>query len=270
LTGVAKTDGQINISIEVSAGRCKYNTVNSFRIWPRLRSLVTPYITGSAVTKIAEVSKTITGGKPPYRCQQYRGIGEGTVPSGIQVDANDSTGCTLIGLPDGSNLPGSYGFMMIVSDSLGQLVEIPVSYKHGSCDNPFFKLTPSVDTTPVKTIGSAYEWRVDINNLDLYRDINVCRYQFYLLLTHGPLSAASQLLCSGPETICISCNATDQYCISGSSTCPSLLSLYHFVRVRQHAAMRPNNAPAFLTLELRYTYSLNKSQSCHWETLETQ
>jgi hypothetical protein len=270
LTGTPTTDGQFNLSIEVSAGRCKYNTTNSFRIWPRLQSLANPYLQASFVTKLAEVFKTITGGKPPYRCQQYYGPGQGTVPSGIQQDPNDSTGCTLLGQPDTSNLPGTYGFIMMVRDSLGQLVEIPVSYTHGSCNNPFFQLTPSVDALPVKPIASTYEWRVDIKNIDYYNSFNVCRYELYLMLTHAALSAGPNLSCFSPDPICVSCNATEQSCVNTPSTCPAVISMYHFVRIRQHTAIRPNNAPAFLSLQLRYTYSINKSQSCHWDTLETQ
>jgi hypothetical protein len=101
---------------------------------------------------------------------------------GVTLDANDGTNCTLLGQPSqNTNDPGTYGFIMIVQDALGQEVEIPIVYNNGSCNTatrnnngncncssanngslPEINIQPASEVTnvPVKTAGSSYAYNI--------------------------------------------------------------------------------------------------------------
>ncbi len=270
VTGTAGTAGTYTLAIEVSAGGCKYTVSRQFKVWSKLKSLVTTALAGKNPLNVAVAGTTISGGKPPYRCARYTGPGGGTQPSGVLFDVSDTTGCTLIGAPDNTNPPGLYGFMVTVSDSLNTSVDIPVTYTYGNCNDGKLTITPAVNKLPVFQAGSAYSWNVKINDIDAYQDNNRCTFQLFLLLGRGPLTSNSQLTCGGTEPICVECNSTNQYCstFASSTTCPTTVTVEHFIRVRKHPVMRTDR-PAFLTLIPEYNYTTNKSKKCHWEVLET-
>lgn len=270
LVGTATSEGDFKITVEASAGSCKYSMLIPLKIWPRLTSLVATFLKGTSSLNVAVLNQTFKGGKPPYRCQIYKGIGEGTQPSGVSVDTKDTTGCTLTGVPDQTNLPGSYGFMVSIYDSLNRTIEIPVSYIHKSCHDGTITLSPSVDQTPVFKAGSEYSWDVKLIDVDAYADQGQCVFQMYLLLKRGPLTSDASLSCGTADPICVECNATTQFCstFASTTTCPTKVTIQHAIKVKKHTPFR-TNVPGFLTLEPMYTYSVSKTKGCHWEVLET-
>lgn len=272
LMGTAGSDGNFKIKVQASAGSCTLSVETTLKIWPKLTSLVTSYLKGASSLPVAVVNQTFQGGKPPYRCQIYSGIGEGTKPSGVIVDPADSTGCTLKGTPDTSNAPGSYGFMVSIYDSLNRTIEIPVSYPHKSCLDGTITMTPSVDTTPVQKAGEANEWKIKLTDIDAYADSSQCIFQLYLLLKRGPLTSDPNLSCLTNDPVCVQCGDSNQnlFCPASfaSTSCPTKVNIEHKIVVKKHTPFR-TNAPGFLTLEPLYTYSVNKTKICHWEVLAT-
>ena len=77
------------------------------------------------------------------------------------------TGCTISGGAGPGDPPGVYGFIVIVSDLKGQMVEIPVAVRVGSCNTAVGTIAPA--EYPVRTVtppGSAYSWNWQITDVD--------------------------------------------------------------------------------------------------------
>ena len=279
LGGIPPNTGSYQVTVEVSVGNCKHEKTYTIKIYPLLESLVTTYLTGKNGLKVVDLNQTIKGGKPPYSCAFLNGNGRGTIPAGVQLNSGDNvniqqSGCTLSGVPSNANKPGSYGFIMVVRDAFFQQVEIPVGYKHLSCNDSVFSITPSVDTIPVRKTGAAYNFEVNIKDLDRYiRQVNgqnQCYHSINLLLSLNGLSGAQNLSCTASDPVCVNCNAAETTCVTSPSGCPVTASAKQFIRIRQHAPIRSGRTkgPAFVTLEPTYSYTLNKSKTCHFDILE--
>lgn len=302
LSGTPTQGGSHTIEIEAIGASCKVKGSTTIKIYGPLEELIKPALKGAATLKVAELGKTIRGGKAPYRCSFYRGSGRGTVPAGVTQDPADTTGCTLKGMPNNTNAPGSYGFLMNVEDSLGQAIQVPIFYKHGTCSAASNRLTitPPIANGVTHPAGSAYTYKVELSDLN-YTEIacssnafcqqnaastSVCiagkcatpagvKYCGYerisITLYLGPLTAGTGLVCSATEPVCMDCSSTESACFTGpTNRCPNKQVMTQYIRMRAHTAIRAKKAPAFQTLEPRYLFPNNaaRNTSCHFEVLE--
>ncbi len=214
-----------------------------------------------------DVSQVVQGGKGDLRCYIYQGPGEGTVPPGVTQDPNDTSGCTLSGSVSPSAKPGSYGFIVVVSDELGQSLEVPVWYQGQLCNVGGVSLTPAASPPQVVSAGSAYSWQLAVTDLNFPCEdggCTHCRGCLNMFLSSGPLDPTNQLQCSNPGVVCSDCG---QGCITNASTCPGLGSMHRSVDVRDHPAIRAQGF-AWETIELTLDYTGDDLANCgpnHWE-----
>ncbi len=213
-----------------------------------------------------DVSQVVQGGKGSLRCFIYQGPGEGTVPPGVTQDPNDTSGCTLSGTVSASAKPGSYGFIVVVTDDLGQSIEVPVWYQGAPCNVAGVALTPPASPPQVVPAGSAYSWQLEVTNLNYPCEdpgCTSCRACINMFLMSGPLDPTAQLQCSNPGVVCSDCGPG---CITNASTCPGLGSMRRSVDVRAHPPIRQGFA--WETVELTLDYTGDDLQNCgpnHWE-----
>jgi hypothetical protein len=233
-----------------------------------------PYLVGEDGL---DVTTAVEDGKPPYSCTIYGGPGEGTVPAGVSVDPGDPTGCTLLGDATGEELPGGYGFMVVVEDEAGDSVEIPIHYAGRPCATAGVTLSPAespprvVDATPV------YQWDLQVTDIDFPcedAECSTCRFCLSMqFLALDPLSGAAELLCANEGDVCSDCG---EGCLPPSPLfCPSTGEMSRVLEVRDHAPIR--QGPAWVTMELQLDYTGDdlegcgaKQWTCHMETLELQ
>ena len=149
-----------------------------------------------------DVSAAVTCGTEPYYCTIFQGDGEGTVPSGVSQDPADTTGCTLVGEVDSSNLPGTYGFIVVVHDGRGDTVDIPVFFQGEPCDTDHVALDPTDRPVRVEAGGSAYSWTLTVDDLDAPCDdvsCATCRWCAHLkFLALEPVTGIHYMIADDP------------------------------------------------------------------------
>jgi len=228
----------------------------------------------SAASQI-QIGALFSGGKGPYTCQVYSGNGQGTFPANLKYLASDPTGCTLTGGFDPTkNIPGTYGFMVTVTDSLGQKLDVPVACKNGDCPPTNMIMTPAIWPPQVKSPAAAYKWFMDINDVNVLCKDSGCKQcstcANIVISISSPFTADPKLDCLKPGIICLYNSKLGIF-----STCPSITTWHGEPLVKAHNPQRGAGVPAWNTLEFRITYSGNqlspcggKTWACHWETLE--
>tara|TARA_B100001989_G_C24547397_1_gene471879 strand:+ start:2862 stop:3815 length:954 start_codon:yes stop_codon:yes gene_type:complete len=277
----APSAGTFNATVEITIGKCTNQVKVPIKIWPKLESLVNPFLDGSNGKKAVELNTTIKGGKPPYSCGLSAGAGRGTLPRGISFGTDSrniqTSGCTLTGTPTNANKPGIYGFLVEVQDAFGQQAFIPVSYKVGQCTDSNFSLTPGIGTLPVRKTGAAYSFKVKLK-FDNYRNTsNQCTYNINLLMSLGPLSAGPNLGCASALPVCVDCSG-NSFCVTGhnGTSCPTVITSEQDINVRTHPPIRTNfpKGPAFQSFEPLYRWRFNndstqfREKTCHFDILE--
>ncbi len=239
-----------------------------------LSSAAKPYFkaTCSATAKI-NVKSLFSGGHGPFSCKVYTGPGRGAWPGKLNYDASDPTGCTLSGGFDTKDAPGVYGFIVQVSDGLGQTLDVPVSCSNGACPAPM-TMSPAIWPPRVVKPGSSYKWIMDLTGVNVIcknascTSCSVC--SDVLLTIQSPFSADNILDCTKTGDICLYNSKLGLY-----STCPSTTTWHGEPYVKNHNPLRASGLPGWNSLELKLTYSGNqtspcggKQWSCHWDTLE--
>ncbi len=280
IAGLPQKDGDVSITLSLTASNCKLEQKFTIKIWPKLVSLVKTYLKGKDGLKVFQKSVTVKGGKPPYYCGRETVAGRGTMPSGVSFDPNDrnnikQVGCTLKGTPDNNNKPGVYGFLVAIQDSFGQRINIPVGYTYKNCNDNVLTITPPLTAVPVKKTGSVYQWHLDIKVPNYKTSAYSCRYEVRLLMSLGPLSSNGNLSCIGAMPVCVDCNGLN-YCTKSVPTCPGTVELFHDLQVRAHRPIRATypKGPSFQTFEPRYQWRYDNdpnhfhSRTCHWDVLE--
>lgn len=241
---------------------------------PPLRSTLDspPYLQGADGV---DVTSVVADGRTPYSCDFFHGDGEGTVPTQVTQDPNDPTGCTLIGDVSSEDATGSYGFLMEVSDEAGDSVIIPVFYSGSPCSTATVTLQDPESPPPVRDAGSAYDWTLQITDIDFPCDDTTCNMCHFCLDMHfnilDPLTGASGLACSEPGDVCSDCG--DGCLPSSPFICPAVGTMNRVLNVKQHEPIR--EGPAWVTMELELLYTgdnlegcSGKQWVCHIETLE--
>jgi hypothetical protein len=304
LSGTPTAVATLNLTVEVSVGACVRNIQIPLQIFPRLQSRITNYITGTSTTRVAVPGTTLDGGKGPYRCTFYTQTGRGILPSfmyqggnfgivGVTLDATDTTNCTLLGQPSQqTNEPGTYGFIMIVEDALGQRIEIPIVYNNGSCNtapinNGMLEIQPAAEvaTVPVKTAGSSYQYNLAYKGGSVHATRLIgqtpnpngtlsCFYSVELSLFPDPLTGLTlpgggmDLVCTtnSPAPVCLDCpvgcaDCNRGFCRGGfTASLPNCTSppaqVTQDLRTRSHAPIRPAGSSAFQFFMLQYQSSV--------------
>jgi hypothetical protein len=223
-----------------------------------------------------DVRSSIVGGTAPYTCYIYEGPGEGTVPAGVWADEDDDeSGCILYGRleRDWGDMPGNYGFFMVVEDSEGESLDVPVVYFGDPCDTEDVRLSPSADASLIGLPGAPQSWQLDVFGVDGVAYGDVCGSCFAMsLLTRNPLSIAARLECDEDGDWC-----SDEvgFLSYHSDRCPGddFASVRRYVDLAPHDTVREGSG--FVTMELSASYSgvsldpcSGHQWKCHIEVLE--
>lgn len=273
-SGTPPAPGNYTLTVRVDSGTQSDEETFDLSVYGVLELNGDPPVTG---TDGLDLDTFLDGGKAPIACTVYTGPGEGTVPSGVQQDSSDATGCTFEGTPDGSNPPGGYGFLVIVEDILGQRIEVPVFYAGDACNTSAVMIDPEANVPRVETAGSAYAWSLTVDeDIDApceTTQCNSCGACWNMSMTASPLATTQDLECANPGDVCSDCNS----CTTAVQTCPDLLTMTRSVDVKSHSPLR-SGAAAWLSIEVTLDYSGtvtsplsdcgNKHWECHLETLE--
>jgi hypothetical protein len=189
------------------------------------------------------------------------------VPTGVTVDPNDPTGCTFLGGVGEEDAPGGYGFIVVVEDEAGDSVDIPVHYEGPACATDSATLSPAESPPRVIDAGSAYDWDIQVTDIDFPCDDVSCETCHFCLsmqfVTLEPLSGATDLLCENEGTVCSDCG---EDCLPPSPfSCPASGTMNRLLQVREHDSTRPG--PAWITMELQLDYTGDDLEGCgdkHW------
>ncbi len=205
----------------------------------------------------------------------YCGAGRGTFPTNLKNDLSDSSGCTLTGGFDPTkDLPGSYGFLVTVSDSLGQKLDVPIACKNGDCPATVMSMKPAIWPPRVMSPTFAYKWILDLSDVNVLcvdagcKSCSTCSSS--LMTISSPMTADPKLDCTKPGDICMFNSK-----LGIITSCPSITTWHGEPLVKAHTPQRTAGLPAWNALSLKITYSGNtlspcggKSWACHWDTLE--
>ncbi len=234
-------------------------------------------VMGTGPMTRVDVRDVLRGGGAPFRCRIYRGAGQGTVPNGVTVeDVVDTSGCILVGGPDASDIPGTYGFFVQVQDGCGQMVEVPIVYRGRQCITPRVDIVPSAWPPLVLGAGANHQWQVTAHDLDEVATDMGCRWcATWNLGIQSPLTAAPNLDCTSMEDWCVDCPPGG--CIQRPAMCGTGMSasLRLLPTLRMHVDVRGPSKPAWIpmTLNLRYAGTSlapcgDKEWACHLDVFE--
>ena len=209
-----------------------------------------------------DVTTAVTGGVPPYNCQQYVGPGRGTLPDAISHGA-----CTISGGASDSDPDGSFGFTMRVTDSCGATIDIPIAMLGDACTAQV-GLEP--DVWPIRVPDdplAGYAWGLTAT-IDLFAP-ECAGCALLTMITLSPWTIGQDLLCANEGILCSDCDG----CIEEADTCPDELAMVRAVTVKPHTHLREDQGPVWLTLTLDLQSSGtqcpgDESWACHLEVLE--
>jgi len=279
LSGAAPAGAKTyTLSITVKSGTQSDTKSFSVQIVDPLRpsGSVNPTFTYAAPGP-TNIGTLVQGGKGPFACAFYAGRGRGTLPSGLTQAATDTTGCTITGGFTAADAPGSYGFIVTVSDASGQKTDVAVVVRNGSCNNGAATLTPA-EYPPRRISNPAinHDWTLKVDPVDSVcqnsgcTQCNVCLSQSAGTLL--PLRTTNQLDCTLTGDLCALPSTF------GTFTCPNGKSSWiGGLRLKAHTPFRSDGGPAFATFDYSVQYSGtissatacgNKTWKCHWEALE--
>jgi hypothetical protein len=215
----------------------------------------------------------VRGGQPPYSCSRYQGPGAGSVPLGVGPLDGDASQCVFIGgvnLEQG-DVPGVYGFTVIVADAGGSSLEVPIAFQsEQACSTSSVSISPEpvVETT---VAGAGKGWTIVADDVDGISAEGTCEPCFDLgVLTRSPLLVGAALGCEDSGDVCSDCGDD---CFAGAS-CPGTFVATRPVVLKDHTPVR-TDGPGWATIDMRASYSGNsfdpcggKSWGCHVELLE--
>ncbi len=241
-----------------------------------LSAAAKPYFKAQcSATSQIKIKSLFAGGKGPYTCTVYTGAGRGTFPGKLTYATSDPSGCTLTGGFDPkTDPPGTYGFLVTVSDTLGQKVDVPVTCKNGDCPSSTMSMTPAIWPPRVMSPKTSYKWLMNLSGVDLLCKNVSCTHcstcMDIVIAINGPITADANLDCLKPGDVCLYNSKFGIW-----SKCPGTTTWHGEPMVKVHTPQRATGLPAWNTLEMKMSYSGNtlnpcggKTWSCHWDTLE--
>ena len=221
-----------------------------------------------------KIKGLFSGGLGPYYCTVYSGSGRGTYPGKLNYLKSDPSGCTLSGGFASTDAPGTYGFLVTVSDALGQTLDVPVTCKNGNCPSTTMTMIPAIWPPRVMSPKASYKWIMDLSGVDVRcknASCSQCGICADILVTISPpITADPNLNCLKAGDVCLYNTKFGIY-----SKCPTTTTWHGEPLVKAHAPQRGKGLPAWNSLELELSYSGNKlnpcggkTWTCHWDTLE--
>jgi len=276
-TGTPTSSGAFNLTIKVDSGPRSNQKLYQLAVASLLilSPGATPYMkaTCSATSQI-KVSSLFTGGLGPYTCKVYSGPGQGTFPTKLAYASSDPSGCTLTGGFDAAkDKPGAYGFIVTVTDGVGQTLDVPIACKNGDCPANMV-MKPAI--WPPRTMSPAfsYKWVMDMNDVNVLCKDAQClscgACSNTLMGISSPMTADAKLDCTKPGDICLFNSK-----LGIITSCPSVIGWHAEPLVKAHTPQRGAGKVAWNSLELTIKYSGsilnpcgNKEWTCHWDTLE--
>ena len=221
-----------------------------------------------------KVGSLVSGGLGPYTCTVYSGPGRGTFPGKLSYAKGDPSGCTLTGGFDPTDAPGTYGFLVTISDTLGQQVDVPVTCQNGACPATTMTMSPAIWPPRVVSPKVQYKWLMDLSGVDVRCKNASCSHcgvcADVLMTINSPITADTNLSCLKAGDVCLYNSKFGIY-----SKCPTTTTWHGEPLVKAHTPQRSKGLPAWNSLELKLTYSGNllnpcggKTWRCHWDTLE--
>ena len=276
-SGTPTSPGVYSITVRADSGPKYDQKTYTIKIVSALSltAAAKPYMKAvcSASAKI-NLASLFTGGLGPFYCKVNQGAGTGVVPGNLAYDLTDATGCTLTGGFKATDKPGTYGFMVTVSDTLGQTLDIPIACKNGDCPSTDMVMKPAIWPPQTKLAGAAYSWTLGLKGVDVLCTDSACTKCStcvdILMNITSPFTGDSKLDCLKPGDICL--NNSTLGVISG---CPSQTTWHGEPMVKTHTPARAKGLPAWNAMGLTVTYSGtklspcgSKKWTCQWVTLE--
>ena len=134
--GTPESPGELSVTVRVRSGDLEAQKTLNVRIWEPAEFLTTHLnMEGTLVLSDLPVFRDA---RPPFSCRLYTGRGAGTKPGGVTLDGDT---CTLSGGVGPQEVPGTYGFIVILRDAFGHETEIPIFVFGRDCNTDAVTIT---------------------------------------------------------------------------------------------------------------------------------